>query len=92
MAVVEFTSHLKALFPNIASGPYRTEASTVAGVIAELDALEPGFAFYICDELGRLRTHVNVFVNEEMIFDRRALADALEPESRVFIAQALSGG
>jgi hypothetical protein len=92
VALVEFTSHLKALFPNLGVGAYRSNAPTVAALIAELEAREPGFAFYVCDELGRLRQHVNVFVDEEVIFDRRALGDALGPESRVFIAQALSGG
>lgn len=92
VARVDFTSHLKTLFPKIAGGPHHSSAATVADLIAELDALEPGFAFYVCDELGRLRQHVNVFVDEEMIFDRRALGDALGPDTRVFIAQALSGG
>ena len=52
----------------------------------------PGFAFYVCDERGRLRQHVNIFVEEERVVDRRALSDPVEPESRVFILQALSGG
>lgn len=54
--------------------------------------IAPGFAFYICDERGRLRRHVNIFVEEERIADRQRLTDRVEPNSRVFILQALSGG
>lgn len=92
MALVEFSPHLPTLFPQLAGGPIEVSASTVAEVVQRLDELVPGVAFYICDERGRLRQHVNVFVAGEMIFDRRALSDRVEPATRVFIAQALSGG
>lgn len=92
MPQVEFSSHLPTLFPQLAGGPISIEASTVAEVVQRLEAMAPGVAFYICDELGRLRKHVNVFVAGEMIMDRQALSDPLEPATRVFIAQALSGG
>lgn len=68
------------------------EASTVADVVSEVEKIAPGFAFYICDERGRLRRHVNIFVEEERIADRQRLTDRVEPNSRVFILQALSGG
>jgi hypothetical protein len=64
----------------------------VADVVRQLDTLAPGVAFYICDERGRLRKHVNIFVAGEMILDRQALADPLQPGTHVFVAQALSGG
>jgi hypothetical protein len=35
---------------------------------------------------------VNVFVGEEPIRDRERLADALSPDDKVLILQALSGG
>lgn len=92
MARVEFTAHLPTLFPQLAAGPVEVEASSVAEVVQQLDALAPGIAFYICDERGRLRQHVNVFVAGEMIVDRRGLSDPVAPDTRVFIAQALSGG
>jgi hypothetical protein len=92
MALVEFTAHLPTLFPQLAGGPIEVAASTVAEVVQRLDELAPGVAFYICDERGRLRQHVNVFVAGEMIVDRRGLSDKLEIATRVFIAQALSGG
>lgn len=92
MAEVALTSHLFAFFPHLKGRRLVVQASNVAGVIRELETLAPGFAFYVCDERGRLRRHVNIFVDKEMICDRKALSDAIRPEAQVFIAQALSGG
>ena len=47
---------------------------------------------YVLDEQGRLRQHVSVFVDGEMITDRLNLGDALNDDSEVFVMQALSGG
>jgi hypothetical protein len=92
MAQVEFTRHLPTLFPQLQASPLSLDAATLAEVVDGLDRIAPGIAFYICDERGRLRPHVNIFVDNEMLMDRKALSDALTPSSRVFIAQALSGG
>lgn len=92
VAKVEVTRHLKEYFPQLAATPLSVAVSSVAELVRALDADAPGFAFYVCDELGRLRQHVNVFVDDEMIVDRQRLSDRLSAESRVFIAQALSGG
>ena len=92
MAQVEVTRHLKEYFPQLCATPLSMSAASVAELVQAIDAEAPGFAFYVCDELGRLRQHVNVFVNDEMIVDRQRLSDRLDTASRVFIAQALSGG
>ena len=92
MAKVELTRHLYAFFPQLEGKSIEVEATTVAEVVSEMERIAPGFAFYICDELGRLRTHVNIFVEEERLADRPKLSDRVEPSSRVFIMQALSGG
>jgi hypothetical protein len=68
------------------------EGSTVAEVVDGMEALAPGFAFYVCDERGRLRTHVNIFVENNRVADRARLTDRVEANSRIFIMQALSGG
>lgn len=92
MAQVELTRHLKEIFPALGQAPFELAATTVAEVIVALEGIAPGVAFYICDERGRLRQHVNIFVGDDMICDRARLSDALQADSRVFIAQALSGG
>jgi hypothetical protein len=92
MAKVELTRHLYTFFPDLEGKDLLVEASTVAEVVREMETIAPGFAFYVCDELGRLRRHVNIFVEEERIADRQGLSDRVEVNSRIFIMQALSGG
>jgi hypothetical protein len=92
MPYVKLTRHLYEFFPHLEQREIAVDAADVAGVVRELETIAPGIAFYICDERGRLRTHVNVFIEDEMILDRRRLSDALQPNSHVLIVQALSGG
>jgi sulfur-carrier protein len=92
MATVVLTRHLHAFFPALAGAELRVEAATVAEVVQAIERLAPGFAFYVCDEAGRLRPHVNVFVDQDRIGDRTRLSDPVGAESEVFILQALSGG
>ena len=92
MPKLEITRHLYSFFPFLEGQEIDIEASTVAEAVAALDALAPGIKFYICDERDRLRTHVNIFINEERIRDRQTLSDSVPPDSTIFILQALSGG
>lgn len=91
MIKVVCTRHLHTFFPQLAE-EVEVEASTVREALAALELRAPGLGFYLCDELGRLRTHVNVFVGVERIRDRRTLSDALAPGDTLSIFQALSGG
>jgi len=92
MARVQLTAHLHAFFPALGGRQLDVEATSVAEVVAAVDRLAPGLAFYICDERGRLRTHVNVFIDGERVSDRKTLSDPVAPDASVFIVQALSGG
>lgn len=65
------------------------EGATVAEVLADLDRQFPGIRFRVVDEQGRLRRHMKVFVNEEVVRD---LATPLAPTDEVTLMQALSGG
>ena len=90
MPHVACTRLLQTFFPHLEDG--EMPGGTVREVIDELERRHPGIASYITDETGKLRRHVNIFVGEEPIHDRQKLGDALRPEDRVFILQALSGG
>ncbi|MGE3542821.1 MAG: MoaD/ThiS family protein [Kofleriaceae bacterium] len=92
MATVELTRHLFQFFPHLEGKTLEVQATTVAEVVREMERLAPGFAFYVCDERGRLRRHVNIFVEQASVGDRAQLSDPVGPEARVFIMQALSGG
>jgi hypothetical protein len=89
---VEFTNHLYTFFPVLARGPVSVEAKTVAEVVRAVEAIAPGFAFYVCDEAGRLRQHVLIYVGNDRVRDRGTLSDPVDSDSRVLIVQALSGG
>ncbi|MBL8862765.1 MAG: MoaD/ThiS family protein [Planctomycetes bacterium] len=90
MARVTFTAHLSRYFPALADR--EVEAASVAELVRALDRAHPGLASYLVDERGRLRQHVNVFVDGRAVRDRERLADSLTGDARVFVAQALSGG
>lgn len=90
MPYVKFTKSLDRFFPDLAD--VTVEAKTVADVVAAVDARFPGLASYIVDERGALRRHVNIFVGDELVYDRDTLSDPVKPDSRVYIFQALSGG
>jgi molybdopterin converting factor small subunit len=46
----------------------------------------------ICDETGRVRRHINVFVNSSHMRDLEGLDTALAPGDVVTILPAVSGG
>jgi sulfur-carrier protein len=89
---VELTPHLFSFFPDLKGREIQFEAATVRDLVSQLDELAPGLGFYLCDELGALRTHVNIFVGEERLVDRERLTDRLKSGTRVTVMQALSGG
>lgn len=90
MAHVSFTNHLRRFFPSL--GPGDVGGTTVAEVLAALEARHPGLRGYLCDDTGALRKHVNIFLDEEQVRDRQGLTDPVSPASRLFVVQALSGG
>lgn len=92
MPTVEFTRHLHAFFPQLRGQAMDVPGSTVAEVLRAIEQFAPGFLSYVCDERGRLRPHVNVFVEEERVVDREQLSDRVEPHTQIFVLQSLSGG
>lgn len=90
MPAVRFTRHLERFFPGLS--PADTPGSTIAQVIAGLEARHPGLTAYLLDDHGGLRKHVNVFVDGRMIRDRERLSDPVRSGSEVYVMQALSGG
>ena len=68
---------------------------SAANVQAALDELERRFPMLhrrICDETGRLRPHLNVFVNSAHMCDRQGLDTVLESGDIITILPAVSGG
>lgn len=90
MPSVQFTRHLRVHFPELRD--VDVPGQSLAEVVRALDDLQPGLAAYLVDDQGTLRKHVNIFVNDQLLSDRKGLADRVGPGDRVFIMQALSGG
>ncbi len=90
MPTVKFTALLKRFYPNLDA--MQVSGATVAEVLEGLEAQHKGIKNYIVDEQGQLRKHVNIFVNGQMVHDRKTLSDAVNESSEVYVIQALSGG
>jgi hypothetical protein len=86
---VAFTSQLRRFTatPEVDSG-----AATLRGALDDAFAVNPRLRGYVLDDQGHLRANVVVFIDGRRSTDRVALADALQPASRVYVLQALSGG
>ena len=90
MPQVVLTPHLARFFPDLTDG--EIPGRTVAQVIAALDGRWPGLGHYLVDERGRLRPHVNIFVDGQVVRDRARLTDPVADGGTVHILQSLSGG
>jgi molybdopterin converting factor small subunit len=91
--------------PNITlhvAGPLRTycagrselpiSAQTVRAALEDLERSQ--FALYrnVCDETGKVRKHLNVFVNSDNVRDLDGVDTTLMPGDVVTILPAVSGG
>ena len=89
MARVAFTDNLQKHLP---CAPTEAAGETVRAVMNAVFAENPPLRSYLVDDQGRLRKHVNIFINDAMITDRTGLTDPVSDDDRVFVFQALSGG
>ncbi len=89
MPLVEFAP---ALTRHVACAPQRIEADTLRAALDRAFLAAPGLRSYVLDEQGNVRKHVAVFVNAQMVRDRKQLGIALKPDDRVMVIQALTGG
>lgn len=65
---------------------------SVGALLDALASMHPALERRVRDELGRARTHVNLFVGEDNIRDLAGLATEVPPGSEVTIIAAVSGG
>jgi len=67
---------------------HRLPGTTVGEVLRELERRHPPITGWILDEQGRVRSHVNVFVNGELIRGDAALT----PDDVVHVLPSIAGG
>lgn len=90
MPRVKFTSALKRFYPELKE--LSLEAKTVKSTVDQLEDHYPGLKNYLIEENGTLREHVNIYVGNELIVDRKGLSDEVQDKDEVYFFQALSGG
>jgi molybdopterin synthase sulfur carrier subunit len=89
MPTIYLTSHLRRVAP---SGPTRVEAATLGGALDAYFQTAPRVRSYILDDQGRLRKHVAVFIDGELLIDKKNLDRSVTPNAEIYVMQALSGG
>jgi molybdopterin converting factor small subunit len=89
MPRLELTSHFQRHVP--CSG-LTVESCSLRAALEELFQEFPRLRSYVLDDQGRVRPHVAIFVDQQLLRDRTNWDRPLAPESRVYILQALSGG
>jgi molybdopterin synthase sulfur carrier subunit len=63
-----------------------------------LDALQdavgqyPALKFHVFDSAGKLRRHINVFVNDQNVRDLEGLSTPVKDDDRIVLLASISGG
>ena len=73
-------------------GEVQCQGATVHELLENLEQRHPGVKERICDEAGKLRRFVNVFVNEEDIRFLQGDQTAIKDGDEVSIIPAIAGG
>ena len=73
-------------------GEVSCDGKTVVELLGDLDRRYPGIKERICDQDGKLRRFVNVFVNEEDIRFLQGDQTAVKDGDEVSIIPAIAGG
>jgi molybdopterin synthase sulfur carrier subunit len=68
------------------------EAETVGELLEKVQQNYPALYVCICDETGKLRQHINLFVNNDLLLERTTLDKRLNTGDVVSVFQAVSGG
>jgi sulfur-carrier protein len=89
MATVRFTQNIQR---HVACPTRELPGSTLRAVLDNYFSDNEKARGYVLDEQGRIRQHMVVFIDGELVRDRDGLTDPVEMNSAVDVIQALSGG
>ena len=67
-------------------------APTVRAALEQIERSHPDLYRSVCDETGKVRRHVGLFVNRHHVRERDGLDTALAPGDVLTILPAVSGG
>jgi MoaD family protein len=88
--MIQIPAALRALTENRTR--IEVDAKTVAEALQGLVEMYPGIARYIFDEHRRLRSFVNVFLNDKDIRTLNGLDTPLKDSDHLIILPAIAGG
>ena len=86
--------------PNITRAPaqqthgelgHQIDAATVHDAIACVIERHPLLRRYILTDTGLLQQHVNIFLNDALVADRRGLSESVQPSDEIHVLHAVSG-
>lgn len=86
---VALTANLQTYYPK---PRFEMEADTIRQLLQKMDEVRPLFSTYILEDSIRIRRHVNIFINGDLLKDKAAVDTRLQEGAQVHIMQALSGG
>ena len=89
MPQLKFTQQIQR---HLAAPPMNISGATVRQALDNAFREQHKLRTYVLDDQGRLRKHVVIFVDGQLIQDRGGLSDSLEESSELLVMQALSGG
>ena len=89
MAHVFFTQQLARFTP---VPTVETGAAQLRPALEAAFAANPLLRGYVLDDQGDLRENLVIFIDGRRCADRKRLDDPLQPNSKVYVLQALSGG
>jgi len=89
MATVRFTQNIQRHVP---CPTRQISGSTLRVVLDDYFRENDRARGYVLDEQGKIRQHMVVFIDGELVRDRDGLSDRVEPNSMIDVIQALSGG
>jgi molybdopterin synthase sulfur carrier subunit len=89
MATVRFTQNIQR---HVACPTREVEGGTLRAVLDEYFRDNERARGYVLDERGKIRQHMVVFIDGELVRDRDGLSDRVDPNSVIDVIQALSGG
>ena len=92
MPKVVLASALRRWLPGEGELAFDVDAPDVRTALERVFALHPTLRGYVLDELGTVRHHVALFVDNAALRDKTDLSQPLSAGSELYVMQALSGG
>lgn len=89
MPRIEFTSQLQK---HVACPAVEVDAASLQPAFEAIFDANPVLRGYVLDDQHAIRQHVAVWVDNRLVTDRTHWNVPLQPDSQVYVMQALSGG